>query len=130
MTQLLQSLIFFMWLNPFHINFPFLYPLKTSENVWFSGVLRGYRNETLAWNGLYRLPLIIKYENNTIKHYHDLKYDFRIWDSRVISGTLETEIYLLQILQFSKLVRWRVCGWWYCGTGLGSNVMKFSKNQT
>ena len=25
----------------------FLYPLKTSENLWFSDVFRGYRNMTL-----------------------------------------------------------------------------------
>ena len=36
---------------PFHANIPFLYPLKTPENL-FSDVFSGYRNETLAWNGL------------------------------------------------------------------------------
>ena len=25
--------------------FPFLYPLKTSENLWFSDIFKGYRNE-------------------------------------------------------------------------------------
>ena len=30
-------------LNPFAPNAPFLYPLKTSENVTFSDVFRGYR---------------------------------------------------------------------------------------
>ena len=61
------------WINPFHANVAFQYPLKTSENltglflyplktsenqryrkrlVRFSFVFRGYRNGTLAWKGL------------------------------------------------------------------------------
>ena len=28
----------------------FLYPLKTSENLWFSDIFRGYRKRPLAWN--------------------------------------------------------------------------------
>ena len=39
-------------LNPVHANVPFLYLLKTSENLWFFGVFRGYRNGTLLGNGL------------------------------------------------------------------------------
>ena len=38
-------------LNPFHASISFLYPLKTSEKLWFSNVFRGYRNETLTRNG-------------------------------------------------------------------------------
>ena len=38
--------------NPFQATGPFLYPLKTSENRRFSNVSRGYRNGTLASNGL------------------------------------------------------------------------------
>ena len=41
-------------LNPFQANVPYLYPLKTSGNLWFSDVFRGYRKGTLAWNGLNR----------------------------------------------------------------------------
>ena len=33
-------------------NVPFLHPLKTSENLWFSDVFRGYRNRALGKNGL------------------------------------------------------------------------------
>ena len=29
--------------NPFLANAPILYPLKTQENLWFSGVFRGYK---------------------------------------------------------------------------------------
>ena len=31
---------------------PFLYPLKTLENHWFSDVFRGYGNGTLVWKRL------------------------------------------------------------------------------
>ena len=34
-------------IKPFKSNVAFLYPLKTSENLWFSDVFRGYRNVTL-----------------------------------------------------------------------------------
>ena len=43
--------------NPFHANGPFLYPLKTLENLWFYDVFRGYRNdEILTWNEL--IPIL------------------------------------------------------------------------
>ena len=40
------------WVNLFHANVPFLYPLKTSENLWFFYIFREYRNRTLTWKGL------------------------------------------------------------------------------
>ena len=38
--------------NLFHANGLFWYPLKTSENLWFSDVFRGYQKRQLAWNRL------------------------------------------------------------------------------
>ena len=35
--------------NPFQANVLFVYPLKTSENLWFSDALRGYIKGTLAY---------------------------------------------------------------------------------
>ena len=35
-----------------HINIPFQYPLKNSENQSFSYVFRTYRNGTMVWKGL------------------------------------------------------------------------------
>ena len=35
-------------INPFESSVPFLYPLKTSGNLWFSNVFRGQRNEKLS----------------------------------------------------------------------------------
>ena len=38
--------------NPFATNVPLLYPLKTSENLWFSDVFGGCKIGALAENGL------------------------------------------------------------------------------
>ena len=38
--------------NPYSSNVTFLYPLKTSENLLFSDIFRGYRNVTLGEYGL------------------------------------------------------------------------------
>ena len=46
-------------MNPFHITGRFLYPLKTSENFWFSDVFKGYRKRQVAWIGLKLLKLIL-----------------------------------------------------------------------
>ena len=35
-------------LNPFHVTGLFLYFLKTSENLWFSDVFRGYRKRPVT----------------------------------------------------------------------------------
>ena len=48
-----------LWfINPFHQTGLFLYPLKTSENLWFSVVFRGYRKRSVVWNEL-RKPFYI-----------------------------------------------------------------------
>ena len=39
------------YFNPFQASVPILYPLKTPKSLWFSGVFRGYKMGTLAWNG-------------------------------------------------------------------------------
>ena len=35
-------------INPFNATTFFLYPLETSENLWFSDVSRGYRKKAVA----------------------------------------------------------------------------------
>ena len=42
-------------LNRFVANVPILYRMKTPENLWFSGVFRGYKMGALAKNGLKRV---------------------------------------------------------------------------
>ena len=54
-------------INSFHANPLFLYPLKTSENLRFSDIYWGYKNRTLALNGLtvelsFALTLKLLYE--------------------------------------------------------------------
>ena len=39
-------------INPFPTNVPLLYPLRTSKNLRFSDIFRGYKSGTLAENGL------------------------------------------------------------------------------
>ena len=39
-------------INPFLANVPISYPLKTPENLWFSGVFRGYEMGSLTRNEL------------------------------------------------------------------------------
>ena len=51
--------------NPFQANVPFLYPLKTSENLWFSDVFRGCKgNIDLKWVISRKLQII---QTNTVK---------------------------------------------------------------
>ena len=42
----------FLLVNSFQVNGPFLFPLKISENIWFSKVFRMGKNGKLAWNEL------------------------------------------------------------------------------
>ena len=56
-----RSVTWLKWVNLFHVNVPFLYPLKTSENLWFSDVFSGYKNGTLAWKNVFR-----EYKNGTL----------------------------------------------------------------
>ena len=60
LQKLLHFIIFFISsypsekvLKPCLANVPILYPLKIPENLWFSGVFKGYMG-TLARNGLIR----------------------------------------------------------------------------
>ena len=45
------------WFIPFVTNVPILYPLKTPENLSFSGAFRGCKMRTLARNGLKIYPV-------------------------------------------------------------------------
>ena len=43
--------------KPFHATDLFWYPLKTSENLWFSDVFRGYQKRPASGNGLISFAL-------------------------------------------------------------------------
>ena len=47
LTVLFSAFVDYFELNPFQVKIQFLYPLQSSENLWFSDVFRGYRNRTL-----------------------------------------------------------------------------------
>ena len=49
---------FILFVNPFHATGVILYPLKTSENLWFSDIFRGYRERPVTWNGLTQTRLL------------------------------------------------------------------------
>ena len=49
---LINKFITIRFINPFHATGLFRKPLKTSENLWFSDVFRGYQKRPVAWNGL------------------------------------------------------------------------------
>ena len=55
-------------INPFSTNVPLLYPLKTSENLRFSDVFRGYRIETLVENGLIKCFPNREYRKQFLHH--------------------------------------------------------------
>ena len=55
--------------NLFITNAPILYPLKTQDNIWFSGFFRGYKMGTLAGNGLLNnLRVVERARTNIIKY--------------------------------------------------------------
>ena len=53
-------------INLFHATCLFLYPLKTSENLWFSDVFKGYRKIIVAINRLMDLLKLNKKEQRRI----------------------------------------------------------------
>ena len=57
-------------LNPFHTTDLFWYPQKTSENLWFSNVFKGYQKRPVAWNGLITT---IEKTINSINHFSMLQ---------------------------------------------------------
>ena len=70
------------WVNPFHANVLFLYPLKTSD------VLRGYRNRTLTWKGLKDTKADLRICQNLPLHIQIICWRFHVkapfisWDIR------------------------------------------------
>ena len=58
---------------PFRATVFFLYPLKTSENIWFSHVFRGYTKKLVVCNGLIRnLPDRNKHPKASVEHFHKI----------------------------------------------------------
>ena len=54
------------YVNPFSTNAPLLHPLKTSENLRFSHLIKGYRSGTLVQNGLIIQTMFHTYEASCV----------------------------------------------------------------
>ena len=54
------------YFNSFNATGLFLYPLETLQNLLFSGVFRGYRKRSEAWNGLRRFRCAMSVEDNGV----------------------------------------------------------------
>ena len=59
--------------NLFLANFPILYPLKTPENLWFSGVFRGFKMGILARNGVH------VFISDSLESLHFLRYNLGLF---------------------------------------------------
>ena len=68
--SLMVNFIFFL-----EYNIPFPYPLKISENVWFSNVFRGYREGKLSWIGLTSYNKAIRLQG-TIYSLHNVSDEY------------------------------------------------------
>ena len=69
-TPMSSIRIVFDYLNPFHATDLFWYPLKTSENLWFSDVFRGCQKRSdIEWvnrcylirKKLQKMPKLLRY---------------------------------------------------------------------
>ena len=104
-------------INLFLTNVPTLHPLKTTKNLWFSDVFRGYKMGTLATNELSRS--IFEYfrrnittqkisENNLLCMYF-FTYDNTRHNTRYIlitlDKTLDTHLWQHSILLYLNLCR-------------------------
>ena len=77
-------------INPFHATDLFRYPLKTSENLWFSDVFGGYQKRPVAWNGLIaildKLLNLLNLFHATNLFWYPLKTSENLWFSDVFRG--------------------------------------------
>ena len=72
--------------NPFHATGIFLYPLKTSENLWFSDIFKGYRKK--LWH---EMGWLFKIFRCVLKYFACVSKYFEIF--RMCSEKLLTEYF-------------------------------------
>ena len=82
-------------INPFQATLLFLYSLKTSQNLRFSAVFRGYKKGAVAWNGLNGM------------HEKELSKDHKVTVSCLSSSTSKT-ILENYVWCAEAVVRWSV----------------------
>ena len=105
-------------INPFFTSVPFLYPLKTSENLWFSDVFRGCKKGTYWRNGLINFqPLFHSYTlccTNMTFNYPAGKYVLNQQNAARSVTQQEIEyspanIYLLKVNNRNTRKRCKIC---------------------
>ena len=92
-------------INPFSTNVPLLYPLKTSENLQFSDVFRGYRSGTLVENELKKLDLYLGNNNSPLEiKYHQLAYYLKFYINQdawhpdlLVQGSFQHKAFMAKI---------------------------------
>ena len=103
-------------LTHFSPMFHFYTPLKTSENLWFSDVFRGYKNAAVGWNGLKNCKMQWTWLLGNV----DIQSSVKSWELGVN--------HLVQMQKFSKkqtsysLIRTRTCAY------QGVRMLVFRKN--
>ena len=117
-------------LNLFNTTDLFWYPLKISENLWFSDVFRGYQKRSVAWNGLmsrYFFPLSMHF--NTEHSF--ASYASKCDDKRIKLLMLEFLQKLKRPTKYRKRVSYvswvpkKNMRYFFCGTfipGFGSST--------
>ena len=75
--------------NQLHATDFFLYPQKTSENLWFSDVFRGYRKRAVTWNGL--VFFLVRLGNNDTSFLQENIFWFFAFLDIVISSAVKPD---------------------------------------
>ena len=76
------------YFNPLLSGFAFLYPLKTSENLWFSDAFAKYKEETPGSNGLNVTAIAAKSRKKSCPYCLYFDRTFEKWDYICLNGLI------------------------------------------
>ena len=98
---LVRSAVFYIMrmlvFSLFHVAGLFLYPRKTSENLWFSGFFRGYRKIPVAWNGFILLEIF---------------FNFAAINRWIVAVIVECAVFLKLLSKIELyFISWQINGW-------------------
>ena len=101
--------------NSFHVYGLFRYPLKTTENLRFSDVFRGYRSGTLVENGLTNFSSSLKFQGSLLGNISGLLLRSHLhFCSNTFMLLLVLELIILLLLRFPSNLRKQ----WFYGKSL------------
>ena len=69
-------------MNPFPVNNFFLYPLKSTENMWFFDLFRGYKRGAM-WHGMENFLTCLLHVCNTTKIYQKNSSFYHLYKSHL-----------------------------------------------